>query len=253
MNRRLATTENRLKRGLQQLRSISFARLKRPETWRPILQKVRWSVSLKRRRIRRLVRQLAPLDRAAPPRVQALRDEVFAQTCLELKRLEERRKLVQLLNTANQPVGAEQIFLSAIYPQILRRNLGISPVPTTMKHRLDVEIGYLGHNEDYFFWVFELDSATEDGRDQPLTPTQAIRQDKRYVIYRLGLAGLSREPHDATQAIIDAQILFNHILTDLRKRNYKVTAASIPHFEQERLSLLRRLALGELRKRRARS
>jgi hypothetical protein len=201
------------------------------------------------------MKQLTPLvEQGAPAGARALRDEVFARICLQLRRMEDRRKLLNLLNTANQPIGFEQVFFASIYPQILRRNLAVSPMQTSAKHRLDVEIGYLGHSEDYFFWVFEIDGASSDDQRRKLTPEQKVRGDKLYVVYRLGAAELVEgQSRDALQWMINSQMLFERIVTDLRRRNYKVTAASIPRFAQERLSLLRRLALDALRKRRARS
>ena len=254
MNREPAPADNRLRQVLQGFRRISLRYLWDGGTWKRLGHWILWNISLKRRRIKHLARYLIPLDQSVPLEVRTLRDEVFAQVCLNLKKVENRRELVKLLNAANKPTGFEQIFLSAIYPQILNRNFGILPLPTTTNHRLDVEIGYLGHNEDYFFWAFEIDGATEDRPDRTLVPEQKIREDKRYVIYRLGVVGLVKPRNlDALQWIINAQVLFNNVLADLKRQNYKVTAASIPHFERGRLSLLRRLARDELKKRRFRS
>ena len=58
---------------------------------------------------------------------------------------------------------------------------------------------------------------------------------------------------DAMQWTINSQTYFNSALADLKKRNYKVTTASIPLFELEQLSLLRRLALDAQKKRQSRS
>ena len=249
-----ASSENRFQRLLQKLKQLSPTRLVEKETWRRFAHWMVWSISPKRRRIRFLARHLLPLDLDAPGDIQAVRDEVFALTCLKLKKMEERRTLLEILNTANKPFGFEQIFLCSIFPSILNRNLVITPLEAQGDHRLDVEMGYLGHNEDYFFWVFEIDGATKAPMDKTLAPRQQIRDDKLYLIYQLDLMGLfeNQEP-DALQWIIDSQVYFTRILADLKKRNYKITAASIPHFEWGRLSLLRRLSLAELRKRRSRS
>lgn len=254
MKHRLVPDKDRFSQALQKLRRISLKPLLKSETWRRFGHWIRWNTSLKRRRIKRLVRHLIPLDKAVRPEIQKLRDEVFMRTCLELKRTEHRRALLSLLNSANKPAGFEQIFLSAIYPQILSRNFGISLLPISADHRIDVEIGYLGHNDDYFFWVFEIDGGVKEKLDQMLVPEQRIRADKKYVIYRLGVAGLVEEQSlDALQWIINSQVLFNNLMADLKRRNYKVTAASISHFEQGRLSILRQLALEELKKHRSRS
>ena len=253
-HKKIVPTGNRLKQIPHKLRQFSPSHLLAAKPWKRLGGWLVWNVSLKRRRIKSLIRKLIPLDQSAPPEVKTLRNEVFALTCLKLKRRKDRRGLLELLNSANRPAGFEQIFLSAIYPQILKRNLVITPLTTEANHRLDVEIGYLGYDEDYFFWVFEIDGAAKADLGAPLVPQQTLRTDKKYVIYRLGVAGLVNAPNrDALQWIINSQTHFNNILAELRKRNYKVTAASIPHFEQERLLLLRRMALNELKRRQFRS
>ena len=236
MNQRpLVPSENRFQRLLHSVRQFSP-----------------WRVSPKRRRILYLARHLIPLHPDTPPEVQAMRDEVFALTCLKLKRVELQRTLLEILNAANHPFGFEQVFVCSIYPSIVKRNLVITPVETTAAHRLDVEIGYLGYNEDYFFWVFQIDGRTKSSVDRTFSPRQEARDDKLYLIYQLdALAFFDDTQLDARQWISNSQIHFDRILSDLKKRNYKVTAASIPHFEWGRLSLLRRLSLDALRRHRS--
>ena len=217
------------------------------QTWYQLGRWLLWNISLKRRAIKDLIKQLIPLDQS----VMSLRNEVFAQICLKLK-MEHRQELLELLSRAKHPSGFDQIFLSAIYPQVLNRNFGIVSLPTETDNRLDVEMGYLGYNEDYFFWILEIDAGIDAEPDRTLVPEQKTRDDKRYLVYRLGVANLVRDdqnPLDAMQWIINCQIYFNRVLVDLKRRNYKVTAVTIPHFELGRLSLLRRLALDELKKR----
>lgn len=243
----LTLHENRFRQALQKLRHVSPRRLLYIETWYQLGRWLLWNISLKRRAIKDLIKHLIPLDQS----VMSLRNEVFAQICLKLK-MEDRQKLLELLSRAKHPSGFDQIFLSAIYPQVLNRNFGIVSLPTEADNRLDVEMGYLGYNEDYFFWVLEIDGAIDADPDRTLVPEQATRDDKRYLVYRLGVANLVRadqNPLDAKQWIINSQIYFNRVLVDLKRRNYKVTAVTIPHFELGRLSLLRRLALDELKKR----
>lgn len=253
MNQRpLVPSENRFQRLLHSVREFSPRRLIEKETWVRLVRWIVWRVSPKRRRILYLARHLTPLDSDTPPEVQAIRDEVFALTCLKLKKVEMQRTLLEILNAANKPSGFEQVFVCSIYPSILKRNLVITSVETTTDHRMDVEIGYLGHNEDYFFWVFQIDGRTKSSVDRTLSPRQEPRDDKLYLIYQLDVIALFDDNLlDALQWISNSQVHFDRILTDLKKRNYKVTAAAIPHFEWGRLSLLRRLSLDALRKRRS--
>ena len=248
----LVPSENRFQRLLHSVRQFSPRRLIEKETWSRIARWIVWRVSPKRRRILYLARHLTPLHPDTPPEVQAMRDEVFALTCLKLKRVELQRTLLEILNAANHPFGFEQVFVCSIYPSIVKRNLVITPVEMTAAHRLDVEIGYLGHNEDYFFWVFQIDGRAKSSVDRTFSPRQETRDDKLYLIYQLdALAFFDDTQLDARQWISNSQIHFDRILGDLKKRNYKVTAASIPHFEWGRLSLLRRLSLDALRRHRS--
>ncbi len=247
--------------------------LREGRTWQVFGNWVLWRVIPKRRRIFKLIRELQPLDPNAPPEMRTIRDEVFAKSCLELQRTEEAQILLDILKHVHQPLGFEQIFFAAIYPVLVKRDMEAIPILTEVRHRLDVEIGYLGYNEDYFFWVFEIDGTKRLNLDTPLDPKLEMRDDKRYVIYSLGSTGLVDMDYAeyaeqwlldsprltialpllaaeyAEQWILNARIYFSHILTDLRKRNYQVTATAIPDFERARLSLLRRLSLDRLRKR----
>ena len=251
-----------------------LSQLREKETWQTLWHWVLWRVMPKRRRILKLIQELQPLHADAPPEMRALRDEVFAKSCLELKRSEQEKILLDILVHAHQPLGFEQIFFAAIYPVILKRDMVASPISTETPHRLDVEIGYLGHNEDYFFWTLEIDGTKRLSLNTPLNPRMEAREDKRYVVYQLGSnklvdtdfaeyaeQWLLESPRltialpllaatYAEQWILNARLYLSHIFTDLKKRNYKVTAMVISDFERERLSLLRRLSLDRLRKRR---
>ena len=243
------------------------------ETWQTLWHWTLWRIVPKRRRILQLIHELQPLDPNAPPEMRALRDEVFLKSCLELQRIEEAQILLDVLKHAQQPLGYEQIFFAAIYPVLIKRDMEVIPILTEARHRLDVEIGYLGYNEDYFFWVLEIDGTKRLNLNTPLAPRLEGRDDKRYVVYPLGSTGLVDTDYAeyaeqwlldsprltmalpllaaayAEQWILNARIYLAHILTDLRKRNYQVTATVISDFERERLSLLRRLSLDRLRKR----
>ncbi len=250
-----------------------LSQLREREMWQTVWHWVLWRTIPKRRRILRLIQELQPLHANAPPEMRALRDEVFSKSCLELKRPEQEQILLDTLIHAHQPLGFEQIFFAAIYPVLLKRDMVVIPITTETPHRLDVEIGYLGHNEDYFFWVLEIDSTKRLTLDTQLNPRMETRDDKRYAIYSLGSSGLVdtdfaeyaeqwllESPRLTTalpllaaayadQWILNSRLYLSHILTDLKKRNYQVTAMVIPDFERERLSLLRRLSLDRLRKR----
>ena len=223
----------------------------RRETWQTLWHWVLWRIIPKRRRILKLIHELQPLDPNAAPEMRALRDEVFLKSCLELQRIEEAQILLDILRHAHQPLGSEQILFAAIYPVLIKRDMEVIPILTEDRHRLDVEIGYLGHNEDYFFWVFEIDGTKRLNLDTPLTSRLEVRDDKRYVVYSLGSTGLVDTDYAeyaeqwlldsprltialpllaaayAEQWILNARIYLTHILTDLRKRNYQVTATVI--------------------------
>ena len=254
--------------------AIAFLnQLRERETWQTLWHWGLWRVIPKRRRILKRIQELQPLHANAPPEMRALRDEVFSKSCLALKRPEQEQILLDTLTRVHQPLGFEQIFFAAIYPILLKRDMVVIPMTTETPHRLDVEIGYLGHNEDYFFWVLEIDGTKRLTLNTPLNPRMETREDKHYVVYSLGSNGLVDTDFTeyaeqwlldsprltialpllaaayADQWILNAHLYLTHILTDLKKRNYKVTAMTIPDFERERLSLLRRLSLDRLRKR----
>ena len=252
-----------------------FSQMWQKETWQTLWHWTLWRIVPKRRRILQLIHELQPLDSNAAPEMRSLRDEVFLKSCLELQRIEEAQILLDILKHTQHPLGYEQIFFAAIYPVLIKRDMEVIPILTGAEHRLDVEIGYLGYNEDYFFWVLEIDGTKRLSLNTPLAARLEIRDDKRYVVYSLGSTGLVDTDYAeyaeqwlldsprltialpllaaayAEQWILNARIYLSHILTDLRKRNYQVTATVISDFERERLSLLRRLSLDRLRKRRS--
>ncbi len=264
-------SENTLQRFFIGTKAL-FIQLLKKETWQTLWQWVLWRVIPKHRRILKLTSQLQPLDPNAPAEVRAVRDEVFAKCCLDLPP-PEQQILLDILKFVPQPLGYEQILFAAIYPVLIKRDMAVIPRQTKVNHRLDVEIGYLGHNEDYFFWVLEIDGTGRLSFDTPLDPRIETRDDKRYVVYSLGSNGLVDDDYVAyaeqwlldshrltaalpllaaayaEQWILNARTYLTHILTDLKKRNYQVTATAIPDFERERLSLLRRLSLDRLKKR----
>ncbi len=254
-----------------------LGQLRQRETWQAFAHWILWRTLPKRRRIVKLARELNPLHENATAEMQTLREEVFSKSCLELKKPEEQKMLLDILNRAHQPLGYEQMLFSAVYPILIKRDMGMNAVPTDVNHRLDVEVGYLGHNEDYFFWVFEINGARRLSLTTALDVRDEQRADKRYVTYSLGSAGLVDKDYAeyaeqwllegprlapalrilattyADQWILNSRIYLAHILADLKKRNYKITAEAIPDFERGRLSTLRRLALDQLRRHQSQS
>ena len=260
---------NRLSNVIQGL----FALIREKETYVAIIRWCFWRMTPKRRRILKLIQELNPLAENAPPEMQALREEVFSKCCLEVKLQKDQEVLLNILNTVENPIGYEQIFFTALYPILIKRDMGANPIPTEQHHRLEVEIGYLAHNEDYFFWVFEIDGQRKMSLNTELDVREDLREDKRFVIYTLGCQGMVETdfaayaeqwllnaprlsialPMLATayaeQWILNTRMYFAHILNDLKQRNYKVTAEAIPDFERARLSILRRLSLIRLERR----
>ena len=250
-----------------------FALIREKETYVAIVRWCFWRMTPKRRRILRLIRELNPLVEDAPPEMHALREEVFSKCCLEVRQQKDQEVLLNILNTVEHPIGYEQIFFTALYPILIKRDMAANPIHTEQHHRLEVEIGYLAHNEDYFFWVFEIDGERKMSLNTELDVREEQREDKRFVVYTLGCQGLVETdfaayaeqwllnaprlsialPMLATayseQWILNTRIYFAHILKDLKQRNYKITAEAIPDFERARLSILRRLSLVRLERR----
>ncbi len=265
-------TEGIFKRAFNAVKAFLLLLIER-ETWQALARWVLWQVIPKRRHIHKVMQELKPLAENAPPEMHALRDEVFSKSCLELPKPHDTQILLDILNHVEQPLGFEQIFFAALYPVLVKRDMEAIPVATDRPHRLEVEIGYLGHNEDYFFWIFEIDGNRKMSLNTPLQVREEQREDKRYVVYTLGGTGLVEEDFAAyaeqwllntprlalalpllatayaEQWILNTRIYFSHILNDLKKRNYKVTAEAIPDFERARLSILRHLSLLRIKRR----
>ena len=248
-NKIVVLTSNRLKVLVEELKQLSFKGLLNVSIWKRVGHWLYWRSSIKRNRVRKLIGRLALLDRGVSIEITDLRNAVFGKVCLGLKPV-ELEDLLKCVNTVRQPRGFEQIFISSIYSQILRRGFGVFNISSGQPHRIDVEIGYLGYNEDPFFWIFEVDGNSRDDPAKIFVPEKRIRGDKCYLVYRLGVAGLVESGNlNPLQWMISCQTFFNNIMLDLKRWNYQVTAASISDFELGRLSLLRRLSLDKLKKR----
>ena len=75
-------SENIFQRILMSVIAL-LSQLREKETWQTLWHWVLWRVMPKRRRILKLIQELQPLHADAPPEMRALRDEVFAKSCLE--------------------------------------------------------------------------------------------------------------------------------------------------------------------------
>lgn len=242
------TTNSRIKMLVGKLKQLSLKRLLSVQIWKQFGHWLFWHSSIKRKRVRQLVERLTLLDQDVPIEIVDLRNAVFGKVCLGLKPV-ELESLLECVNAVQQPRGFEQVFICSIYPQILRRGFGVFNISSDQPHRIDVEISYLGHNEDPFFWIFEVDGNSRDDPAKTLVPQKHIRGNKCYLVYRLGVASLVESGDlNPLQWMISCQTFFNNIMVDLKRRNYQVTAASISDFELGRLSLLRRLSLDKLKK-----
>ena len=97
---------------------------------------------------------------------------------------------------------------------------------------VQTSLSNLINNEDYFFWVLEIDGERKDNPDRPtIVPILETRGPKKFVKYPLGVAGLVNGQNidsvpirslDTLGWIMNSQIHFNRVLKDLKKRNYEV-------------------------------
>ena len=244
----VVATDNRIKMLVGKFKQFSLKNLLRRKIWKQFGHWLFWHSSIKRKRVKKLIERLTVLAQDVPIEIMDLRNAVFGKVCLRLEPMDSM-SLFECVNTVRRPRGFEQVFICSIYPQILKRGFGIFNISSGQPHRIDVEIGYLGHNDDQFFWVFEVDGNSRDDPAKTFVPKKHIRGDKCYWVYRLGVAGLGdSDSVDPLHWMIGCQTFFNNIMADLKRRNYQVTAASIPDFELGRLSLLRRLSLDKLKK-----
>ena len=190
-----------------------------------ISNKIIWSISRKRRMILRIFRQLQPLENASP-KMQQAREEVFKQVALELKLQEQIEELRMLLDACRSPAGPEQIFAATIYPMILRYNL-LAYVEPSEPHRLDIEIGYIGHMDEYYYWIVEVDGMSKGGVEQMLQPRQINDEDVISIAYRIPAAGYLDVENDssALTLILKSRHLFLNILENVKQRGYSIAPA----------------------------
>jgi len=190
-----------------------------------IFNKIIWSISPKRRMILRVFKKLLPLGNASAE-MQRAREEVFKEIAFELKLQEQVEELVMLMDGCKSPAGPEQIFAATIYPMILRYNL-LAYVELSETHKIDIEVGYIGHLDEYYYWILEVDGTAKDGVDQMLQPRQVNKEDVISIAYRIPAAGylnIEKEP-SASNLIIKSRHLFLNILEDVKRRGYVIAPA----------------------------
>ena len=190
-----------------------------------IYNKIIWSISPRRRMILRIFRQLKPLENASQE-MQKAREEIFKQIALELKLQEQIEELRMLLDTCIAPAGPEQIFAATIYPMILRFNL-LAYIEPSEPHRIEIEIGYIGHMDEYYYWIVEVDGMSRDGVEQMLQPRQRNEEDVISIVYRIPAAGYLDVENDSSvlNLILKSRHLFLNILEDVKRRGYVIAPA----------------------------
>ena len=195
---------------------------------RRISNKIIWSFSRRRRMILRIFRQLKPLENVSQEMQQA-RKEVFKQIGLELKLQEQIEELRMFLDACRLPSGPEQIFAAAIYPVILRYKL-LAYVEPSEPQRLDIEIGYVGHMDEYYYWIVEVDGMSTEGVEQMLQPRQINKEGIISIVYRIPAAGYLEVEKDssALTLILKSRHLFLNILEDVKRRGYLISPAKHP-------------------------
>ena len=190
-----------------------------------IFNKIIWSISPRRRMILRIFKQLKPLENASPE-MQQVREEIFKRMALELKLQKQIEELRMLMDGCQSPAGPEQIFTAIIYPMILRYNL-LAYVEPSESHRLSIEIGYIGHIDEYYYWILEVDGMSKEGVEQMLQPRQINKEDFISIVYRIPAAGYLNIENDssALTLILKSRHLFLNILEDVKRRGYVIAPA----------------------------
>ncbi len=183
-----------------------------------------WYVLPKHRHIRKLHSSLRALEKASQE-MQHAREQLFKRIALKIKNRTNREDLHMLLNGCIEPAGPEQMFLAAIYPLALKRNLIVYTEPTEPR-RLDVEIGYLGHAEVYYFWILQLNGEEKADVSSIPEPQREERGNKIIHVYQIPAAGfVDMENWDVDEFIIKAQLFFVNILEDAKRRGYLIAPA----------------------------
>ncbi len=201
----------------------SFVRRLPAIVWHRII----WFVDPRRRKVKVLLARLEPIP-GVTESMQKLRRDVYTACLLEIKDHELRLEIPLILAHTPKPSGAEQIFLMSIYPILIRRRLIAIPRPSP-PGRLDLEIGYRGHADEYYFWEFEIDGSSKDRADRTPTPRTRLRDERVFLNYQIPAAGLiDEETMDPEETIIHIRSYFINILADLKKYGYQLLTAQ-PH------------------------
>lgn len=192
------------------------------ELWKQIFRKLIWKTLPRHRHVDYLANHLEPLPQETPDTIKYARDMVFRKVTLDLKDREERETLSALLNECREPHGVEQIFFTAIYPFIRKRNLIIVHHPIDRPSRMDIELGYEGHFHEYVFWILEIDGSSDERAGRIPRTRRKVIDDKRCPIYRIGAAAIfDRKNINPTQLIINAQNIFVAIHEDLKTYGFR--------------------------------
>lgn len=189
--------------------------------------RVLWTLDPRRRKVGTLLVQLAPLP-GAPEQMQQLRQDIYARSMLDIKNHELRQEVQLILKHSAKPMGPEHIFLIAIYPILVHRRLVVIPRPSP-EGRLDVEIGYRAHADEYYFWEFEIDGRERNRADRIPTPRTRTRDERIYLSYRIPAAGLvDVKEGNSVATILHVRSYLLNILNDLKRRGYQLLTAR-PH------------------------
>lgn len=218
-----------LKKNKTVRKLYEFQKIFSRELWRQISKKLIWNVLPRYRHVGYLAKHLISLPQETPERVRHARDLVFREVALDIKDREDRDTLSILLNECRNPGGIEQIFFTAIYPFARKRNLIIVHNPTDRPKRMDIELGYEGHSNEYVFWRLEIDGASDERAGKIPRMRREMIDNRRCPVYRVGVAAIfdRKKNIDPTRLIINAQNIFIAVHEDLKRYGFKTRQPKI--------------------------
>lgn len=221
--------ENKIVQKLNSIQKI-FSK----ELWKQLFRKLVWKTIPRYRNVDYLAKHLDALPQETPEAIKHARNKVFREIALNLKSREERRALTTLLNRCQKPGGIEQIFFTAIYPFIRKRNFVVLHHPTNQPNRMDIELGYEGHFNEYVFWILEIDGTSDERAGRVPRMRWEVIDKKKCPIYHIGAAViferkstdsnklvLDLENVNPTELIVNAQNIFVAIHDDLKNYGYR--------------------------------
>jgi len=213
---------NELKKNKLVQRIYNLKRIFSKELWKQLFKNLVWKTLPKCRHVNYLAIHLKPLPKEIPNVVKNARDGVFKKVALGLKNKEDRETLSIFLNECRRPNGIEHIFFSAIYPFIRKRNLIIIHHPTDEPGRMDVELAYEGHSNEYIFWRLEIDGTSDQHAGKLPIVRRELIDNHICPIYHIGAASIfDRKNISPIQLIINAQNIFVAIHEDLKKNGFR--------------------------------